>query len=921
MRHVPAFFLSALLAGVAAAPVRAEEPSRAAGGPGVVAASQAWLEAPAARAAPAQAPAQTPAPVVSEATPPAGSEPQPTVCGQPVPAPTRLPEPGSGPVVYLIAPCFEKQGGASVIEPQTYLYYIQLRPSRPSADVWVPYTDGTERVILDDFKRLWATNFLDDLSVEVNDYVFPNGVVGKIVTYHMEERERVKIVDYRGMESVEQSKVEEKLRERGITIRLDSFIDPGVIRRVEGTVRELLSEKGHLGATVTHEVRPVAGGPKLVNLSFVVDEGPQYKIQHIEFVGNRAVSNRALERRMKDNKSQWFLSFITGRGTYQETKFEEDADRIVEYYRDRGYIAARVGTPSVRVLHDSPDRRTRHVQLRVPIEEGNRYRVGSFDFAGNTVVKSEALRPLFRMKEGDFYAEKRIRKGLEKAREVYGSGGYFEFTGYPDLNPRDLPDPAAADEPMVVVEAPKGPPVVDVTMRLQEGQQYFVNRITFVGNTTTRDNVIRREVRLYENGVFNTEALKFSIRRLNQLGYFKNLEGDAIAVDKTPGVDNKVDVTLKFEEQNRNQLTFGAGVSQFEGFFGQLSFQTANFMGRGETLTLALQAGSRSQNYQLAFSEPFLFDRPITGGFDLFKREIRYIQQFTQASTGGNIVFGFPLRDFTRMFMNYSYEQVQVKDLNELFYDPEYVSRNPFLADALLIGQGGRRVISKVTPTVRFDTIDNPIFPTTGRRLTATTEVAGIGGNTNFFKPRLEGIAMFRHTARTSVGFRGQFEYVRPWGATQTLPIFERLFLGGEYSVRGFDIRTIGPRDEATGLVIGGDKSLLFNAEYLITIAGPVRLVLFYDAGQVQGVAPRSVQPVDGGVPVDGSVVPQLDSNWFRFRDFKTSTGAEVRFFMPVLNVPFRLIFAYNPQRDGVLDNQFQPQKAFSFRFAVGSTF
>jgi outer membrane protein insertion porin family len=921
MRHVPAFFLSALLAGVAAAPVRAEEPSRAAGGPGAVAASQAGLEAPAARAAPAQAPAQTPAPVVSEATPPAGSEPQPTVCGQPVPAPTRLPEPGSGPVVYLIAPCFEKQGGASVIEPQTYLYYIQLRPSRPSADVWVPYTDGTERVILDDFKRLWATNFLDDLSVEVNDYVFPNGVVGKIVTYHMEERERVKIVDYRGMESVEQSKVEEKLRERGITIRLDSFIDPGVIRRVEGTVRELLSEKGHLGATVTHEVRPVAGGPKLVNLSFVVDEGPQYKIQHIEFVGNRAVSNRALERRMKDNKSQWFLSFITGRGTYQETKFEEDADRIVEYYRDRGYIAARVGTPSVRVLHDSPDRRTRHVQLRVPIEEGNRYRVGSFDFAGNTVVKSEALRPLFRMKEGDFYAEKRIRKGLEKAREVYGSGGYFEFTGYPDLNPRDLPDPAAADEPMVVVEAPKGPPVVDVTMRLQEGQQYFVNRITFVGNTTTRDNVIRREVRLYENGVFNTEALKFSIRRLNQLGYFKNLEGDAIAVDKTPGVDNKVDVTLKFEEQNRNQLTFGAGVSQFEGFFGQLSFQTANFMGRGETLTLALQAGSRSQNYQLAFSEPFLFDRPITGGFDLFKREIRYIQQFTQASTGGNIVFGFPLRDFTRMFMNYSYEQVQVKDLNELFYDPEYVSRNPFLADALLIGQGGRRVISKVTPTVRFDTIDNPIFPTTGRRLTATTEVAGIGGNTNFFKPRLEGIAMFRHTARTSVGFRGQFEYVRPWGATQTLPIFERLFLGGEYSVRGFDIRTIGPRDEATGLVIGGDKSLLFNAEYLITIAGPVRLVLFYDAGQVQGVAPRSVQPVDGGVPVDGSVVPQLDSNWFRFRDFKTSTGAEVRFFMPVLNVPFRLIFAYNPQRDGVLDNQFQPQKAFSFRFAVGSTF
>jgi outer membrane protein insertion porin family len=917
MRHLSAFLVAALLVAAAAAPARAQGsspgPWAGMGGPG-----RAFLDAQApAAAAPAADGAQDPATGQAQApaTGEGQAESQPTVCGQPVPAPSRLPTPGSGPVVYLIAPCFEKQGGASVIEPQTYLYYIQLRPSRPSADAWVPYDEAAERVILDDFKRLWATNFLDDLSVEVNDYVFANGVVGKIVTYHMEERERVKIVDYRGLESVEQSKVEEKLRETGITIRLDSFIDQGVIRRVEGTVRELLSEKGHLGATVTHELRPVAGGPKLVNLSFVVDEGPQYKIRDIEFVGNQAVSDRALERRMKDNRSQWFLSFVTGRGTFQETKFEEDADRIVEHYRDRGYIAARVGTPSVRVLQDSPDQRTRFVQLRVPIEEGNRYRVGSFDFAGNTVVKAEALRPLFRLKEGDFYAEKRIRKGLEKAREMYGSGGYFEFTGYPDLNPRDLPAAGAADDPMVVVEsAPKGPPVVDVTMRLQEGQQYFVNRITFVGNTTTRDNVIRREVRLYENGVFNTEALKFSIRRLNQLGYFKNLEGDAINVEKSPGVDNKVDVTLKFEEQNRNQLTFGAGVSQFEGFFGQLSFQTANFMGRGETLTLALQAGSRSQNYQLAFSEPFLFDRPITGGFDLFKREIRYIQQFTQASTGGNIVFGFPLRDFTRMFMNYSYEQVQVRDLNELFYDPEYISRNPFLADALLIGQGGRRVISKVTPTVRFDTIDNPIFPTTGRRFTATTEFAGLGGNTNFFKPRVEGIAMFRHTARTSVGFRGQFEYVRPFGATQTLPIFERLFLGGEYSVRGFDIRTIGPRDEATGLVIGGDKSLLFNAEYLITIAGPVRLVLFYDAGQVQGVAPQAA-------PAEGVLAQALQSQWFRLGDFKTSTGAEVRFFMPVLNVPFRLIFAYNPQRSGVLDNQFQPQRAFTFRFAVGSTF
>ena len=157
--------------------------------------------------------------------------------------------------------------------------------------------------------------------------------------------------------------------------------------------------------------------------------------------------------------------------------------------------------------------------------------------------------------------------------------------------------------------------------------------------------MIRREVRLVEDGVFNTEALKYSVKRLNQLGYFKPLEGGSKDVDvqKTPGSDNKVDVKLKLEEQNRNQLTFGAGVSEFEGFFGQMSFSTSNFMGRGESLTLSVQSGSRAQNYQLAFTEPFLFDRNITGGSNLFRRDIRYIGQFTQESTGGVLSFGFPL--------------------------------------------------------------------------------------------------------------------------------------------------------------------------------------------------------------------------------------------------------------------------------------
>jgi outer membrane protein insertion porin family len=854
-----------------------------------------------------------------------------TVCGTQVNPPENLPPANSGPVLWQIAPCFEAQGNVSLIDYQTYLYYMQLKDSlsKPTERIWKPYTEATEKIILDDFKRLWATNFLDNLWIDVRDYTFSNGVVGKIVVYNMEERQRVKIVDYVGSKQVETSKIDEKLKEANAVIRLDTFIDPGLVKKVEGIVRDMMKEKGFQFATVTHEIQEMPGSAKLVHLTFKMDEGPKVKIRSLQFVGNKAIGSGRLARQMKENKAQWFLSFISGRGTYQEAKFEEDAQKIVDYYRDRGYITARVGEPDIKFLEDSKDKKTRWIALRIPITEGNRYKVGDFTFEGNTVVKSEFLKPLFKLKTGEYYSEKKIRKGLEKAREVYGTGGYWEFTGYPDLKPRDLPNPAEPEAPAALkaTDGPKaaktGPPIVDVTMRMQEGKQYFVNRITFVGNTTTRDNVIRREMRLVENGVFNTEALKFSIKRLNQLGYFKPLEGGKdVNVDKTAGADNKVDVKLKFEEQNRNQLTFGAGVSQFEGVFGQLSFQTANFMGRGENLTVSLQAGSRAQNYQLAFTEPFLFDRNMTGGFDVFKREIRYIGQFTQKSAGAVVTTGFPVGNggFTRMFLNYSYERVRVTEIADAYKDPVLLARNPFLQDSLLIGQGGERIISKVVPSLVHNTVDNPIFPTTGKRYTLAMDLAGMGGNTNFYKPMVEGVVYLKQNNRLTLGMRAQYEYIHIFTGSKELPFFEKLFLGGEYSVRGFDIRTIGPQDPTTGLVLGGNKSLLFNVEEMIGIAGPVRLILFYDAGQVQ--AGPELQGPGAYVPDGGSLLTTVKKGLnFNLKDFKTSTGAEIRFFMPVLNVPFRLIFAFNPQRSGVLDNNFQLQKGFQFRFAVGSTF
>jgi outer membrane protein insertion porin family len=341
-----------------------------------------------------------------------------------------------------------------------------------------------------------------------------------------------------------------------------------------------------------------------------------------------------------------------------------------------------------------------------------------------------------------------------------------------------------------------------------------------------------------------------------------------------------------------------------------------------------LQAGTRAQNYSMGFTEPYLFDRAITGGVTIFKRRMDYINQFTESSAGGTVTFGFPVRRFTRFFVNYSYEHTTVSNINEAYTDPLAIAANPYLADVLLISMGGGRTISKIVPSLVYNTVDNPIFPNAGQRYTATVELAGVGGDTNFYKPSIEGAWYIPQSKRTTFGFRVQAQYLAPFsGDYSTLPMIERLYLGGEYSVRGFDIRTIGPKAPpaleppnyngayflpafvpvemslapqlvSTGLVIGGNKLVLFNGEYLISIAGPVRLVLFYDAGEVQ----------DSGQKLS-------------IQDFKTSTGLEVRFFMPVLNVPFRLIFAYNPQRAGILDSSLNPQSGFAFKFAIGSTF
>ena len=847
-----------------------------------------------------------------------------------------LPPDDSDPLVRTVELNFDSQGGASSVDLETYLYYMEITNhiSAPSQGRWVPYTNEVEQVLVEDFRRLWDTGFLDDLSIDVVDEPYSNGVIGKHITFRFEERARVKIYTFEGSEELDRADIDTAMSENGMSIRLDAFLDQRMIQQVEALLRTMFSAEGYPFAEVSHELSDLPGGPKVVQLTFNMSEGSKVHIEEIDFVGNEDLSDGELKSQMEQIKERWWLSWMTGRGTYKEALFEEDADRIVAHYLERGYIDARVGSPQTDYLDVSEDGKNRGMRLRIPVNEGERYRIGDLRFDGNELLTDYGVTQIFdEIVEGAYYSQRQIVEAIEAAREAYGARGYTEFTAFPDLQRRTSAEYAVgadvepvssdlgeenetrqepAEDPYAHLQRPThldGAPVVDVTMRMEEGEQQFVNRITFVGNESTHDEVIRREVQLLENGVFNTTALQNSIRRLNQLGYFEPVDESAVEIVNVEGEENEVNLNVQLIETNLNQLTFGAGVSQFDGLFAQLSFATTNFLGRGETLSVGFQNGSRLRNINLGYSKPYMFGKNLSAGANVFSRRVEWIGAYSEDSYGGSMTLGAPLALFTRMFLTYSYEATSVGDVNPaLAEDPNIWAMNPFFADSLMLSTQGRRTVSKIAPSLRHNTVDHPIFPCSGTSYSATMEFAGLGGSTTFYKPILEGVWYLPQSRRTIIGIRTQYQHIAS-GAPDTIPIFERLWLGGEFSMRGFDIRRVGPTvadmdpsvdpDSYQGkMVMGGNKSLLFNGEFQFVVAQPVRIVYFYDTGQVQDFGQK-----------------------FALDQFKTSTGVELRFFMPVLNVPFRLIYAWNPQREGIYNDRFEVQEETVFRFAIGTTF
>ena len=797
------------------------------------------------------------------------------VVAGPVPGPLFAQETAQAPTIDRI-----EVANNQFLQRETLLFYISTKPGERF----------DERKLREDFKRLWDTGFLDDLRIEAVD-----GPRGKVVTFFVTERRRIQIVDYRGSKELTQSTIDEELKKRDAQVKMDSFYDPSKARKVEGIIKEMLAAKGYPFGSVKHEAKNIGASGQ--QLSFVIDQGPKAKVNEIVFDGNEVYGDDKLRGRMKKIKEPGFfnLSWLGGKTTYTEDKWlggqedpRGDRGRIEDFYLDHGYVTARVGQPRISYTDGKSGffkkKPIKLMKLEVPVSEGEQYRVGALKFEGLTVLKEDFVRGFFKTREDEVYNDSRFKKAYEKLRDVYGSLGYFQWTGGTERKP----------------DAERK--VVDVTVRMEEDKQYFLGKLNFIGNDSTRDKVIRREIYMNEGDVFNTEALKMSIKRVNQLGYFKPMES-APEIQPSPEKDNQVDVTFKVEEQNRNQFTFGGGVSGYEGAFINASFSTTNFLGAGETVSLAVQTGSRTKNYAFSISEPYFLDRPITAGLNVFLNRITYLSYGTtvgygQQTQGIGVTTGLAIGRFSRLFLSYSYQIIDIYDVDqdtlESLQRATLTSGSSLpILDPSYIGDDGRRRESGISPSFVRNTVDNPYQPRSGSRHTASVQLTGgpFQGTVNYVRPALESVLYFPVRRRMALGLRGEIGLIQPFGDTAEIPYYQRYFLGGETQLRGYNVRSVAPYDAASKTSVGGDKFVLLNAEYYFDVFGPLRLLLFFDAGQ--------------------AYAPGQSFYW---RTLSTSTGVEARFTMPVLNVPFRLIYAWNPNRDF-----YQP--ATAFKFAVGTTF
>jgi outer membrane protein insertion porin family len=717
-----------------------------------------------------------------------------------------------------------------------------------------------------DFRALWNTQFFEDITLEVqNDPDNPNG---KIIIFHVVERPIIRRIEYKGEKSITESDILDAYKKEHVDLTVESQFDPTKIKRAEVVIKELLAAHGRQFATVkaTYERIPSTNA---VKLDFIIDEGPKVKVGAINFVGNKAFTAKKLIWAMHNDRpiaiplGFTFIPIMSK--TFDQDKLNEDLEvGIRGLYQNHGYFKVNVNVTGLKTVSVNkagipgpwPLVGAKHgkaTNITITIDEGAQYRMGKLVFRSSDpdqglIFKPAYLQAIFPLKKGDIFDADKIRKSLDTYRKLYGEYGYIDFT----------------PEPLFDVDDAKK--VVNLTLQFDQEKQYFVRRITFEGNTTTRDKVIRRELLLDEGQIFNNRLWELSILRLNQLGYFEKIKASDADLKRNVKAGT-VDINLKLKEKGKQSISFSGGVSGLMGSFVGFSYQTNNFLGLGETLTLSADVGNIQDDVQFGFTEPYLFDRPISTGFTIFYSKFDYNtaqqegllfgqqvaidpalqENYNTDSKGFTIFASYPLRKlskagFTRVGLTYGYSTTNITSFSQsatlLFELTKFTS---LAGPTALNGIN----MSTLTPTITYSSVDSPYNPTRGKSISEGLSFQGgpIGGNVNTLSNNFE-FKYFHPTYhhRNVFAFHFMSNFITGYGG-KDVPPESRYYLGGEQDVRGYDFYTISPFvfiPSATTVPVTFTNPQLLNQGRPATQTVPINVLEFVPSrpgGDLTGVA------------------------------------------------------------------------------------
>ncbi len=668
--------------------------------------------------------------------------------------------------------------GPQTIAREKVLAQIRTKPGEPYS----------ESLVEQDIKALYRTGQVQNVRI----FGQPDGDGVKVMVV-LQTRSLVNEIEIEGAERISAKKLRKQ-----IALKINGPLSEDELQKAQEKIIESYQAKGFTDISVKYKVDTdqTRGTSRVV---FTITEGTKGAISAIRFEGNTKFSDRILRKQMK-TKGKTLYSFIDKSGRLDETQLEQDISAVKEWYQDHGYI-------DVEVKEIRRERTNGRLNIVVVLVEGPIYHVGKIRITGEKAASEQRIRNLLKMKEGGIYSPKQIRDDSKKIADAYGSGGYVDL----QVTPQGVP---------------AGERVIDVHYEIQEGGPSFVQRINIVGNTRTKDKVIRREVLIAPGDVMNSVRVETTKKRLDNLGYFSKVE----TFPEDTGVPGRKDLTIQVEEKRTGSVNFGAGFSTVDQLVGFVEMSQGNFdilnwpnfTGAGQKFRFRIQYGNQRKDVTLSLTEPYFLDRRLSLGGELFYREADYLSNiYSQRNYGFSLETRKAIAPFVAVSLQYRIEAIEI-------YNVAAGSSSQILLEQ------GQSTKSQITAGITNDTRDNPFLTRTGHRITLTPYIAGgfLGGTEQIYGFSLEARQYFHLWKDSILVFSGMVAGVDNWGSGTRVRIFDKLFLGGSNDLRGFNFRDVSPRD-INGEPLGGQSLVAFTTEYTMPIIEKARFAVFYDTGFV----------------------------------------------------------------------------------------